>query len=193
PENTDATEENHRDDVELEAVRHIAPNCAKPGGIKQARQRRIDPGRHKQPELDALDAHARIARRFKIIAEHIHDPAESGAAEHDRANDEEDDEYYDRKGQRSDKRLLTDGVEPVRIIADRPVLHEDTPDAAIADQPGEGYRKRWKPYIGDPETVDQPGEGACTDRRQQANRKRDAEFEESGHYTGCEAHDRGDR
>src|SRR5262249_36001298 len=154
-------------------------------------QRRIYSGRHKQPEFDALDAHARIPRGFEIIAKHIHDAAESGAAEHDRGHDEQDDEYDDGKRERSDEGLLTDGVEPLRIVTDRPVLHEDTPDAAKADQPGESYRKRWKPYIGDPETIDQPGEGPCADCGQQANRKRDAEFEEPGHHTGREAHDRG--
>src|SRR5262249_11502268 len=125
----------------------------------------------------------------QVASHDIDQPTEPGAVEDNRTDDEETEEDQDRDSDRAQESALADGVEPLRIVADRAVLDEDAPDASVADQPRQGDGEGRQPDIGDPKSIEQAGDRARGNSRQDCPGERHAYLEEPGHDTGRQTHD----
>src|SRR5438093_6299829 len=157
---TDATKQDHRDDVELEALGGAAPNGPEARHEENAGEGGNEAAHREDGQLHAPDADTREPRDLRVAPHDVRIAAEAGELEQHGRADEEPREDDERQRERADKGLLAEPAKPVGETADRPVSHEKERGAAIADQPREGNRERWQTDNGYPVAVEEPAEGA---------------------------------
>src|SRR3989442_954150 len=155
-EDADATEQDHRDDVELEALGGAAANGPEARQEENARERGNDAAHGKDGQLHAPDADTREPRDLRAAAHNVGVAAESGELEQHGRADQKYRKDHERQRERTEEGLLPKPVEPFGETADRPVPHEQERGAAIANQPGEGNGERRQTDDRYPVAVEEP-------------------------------------
>src|SRR5882762_8862511 len=130
-EDADATQEHHRDDVELETFRSAPAHRSEAGGEEYAGERGDRAAHDENGQLHARDAHAGIARDLAARPNDIDVAPEAGELQQHGRDDEQCREDEQREREWADERLLAEPVEPLGETADGAVLHEQERDAAI--------------------------------------------------------------
>src|SRR5918999_1899981 len=192
-EDAHAPEQDHRDDVQLETEREVAPHRAQPRREEHAGQARDEPRRRQQDQLRPRDGEARVARHLGAVADHVDRAAERGAVEDDPGDHDPDREEQRGEVEAADERLLPDPVEPLGEAADRAVLHQDSRRPPETDQPGERDDQRREAELRDEQPLDEAGGGAGEERNRHRELEGEAVLVQRGEHACGEGHHRGDR
>ena len=130
----DPAEQDHRDDVQLEGLRDVAPHRAQPGREQDAGQPGDEARHGEQADLGAGHVEARVAGHLGAVADDEHRSPEGGAVQHDTPDDEGHDGQDEGEGQRPDQVVAGEPAEPVGEVADRAIPHPHPGRAPPADE-----------------------------------------------------------
>src|SRR5207245_3697986 len=128
---TDATKQDHRDDVELEALGGAAANGPEARNEKNAGECGNEAAHGEDGQLHAPDADTREPRDLRVAPHDVRVAAEAGELEQHGRPDQKHREDDERQRERADERLLAEPAKPVGETADRPISDEEERSAAI--------------------------------------------------------------
>ena len=134
-EDRDAAEQDDRDDEELEPDAGVVAGRCEPERPEHAGEAADHPGEDEQPELDPLDADARVEGRFLVRADREDRAPQRRRVQDDPEDDREHEEERDRvRDVRVRDRDDADVREALREPADRVRRQDPLGDAAVERQ-----------------------------------------------------------